>query len=248
MERTALNLTEAFQIALRDVWESPEYHCSPRRQNTKEILGYRLIITDPSQTGPVITADAERNEKIAAYTRQEIVLHGRMANTAEEMGKVAKHWKEIANPDGTVNSAYGYIIWAIQSCRNRLFSSESYTPWQWAMKTLKADKDSRQAIILLNDRSNFWDGNKDLPCTTDIHFLIRENQLHMFVDMRSNDIVWGLAYDLAFFAHVMQKAHRELRNAYPDLKLGQYTHYSHSMHIYERHYNLAQRMLFPAKA
>ena len=49
-------------------------------------------------------------------------------------------WKHLDNGDGTVNSAYGNLIF-----KERL--SDGRNQYQWALDSLIDDKDSRQAII-----------------------------------------------------------------------------------------------------
>jgi len=117
------------------------------------------------------------------------------------------------------------------------------TPWDWAITTLKLDKDSRQALMHFNTPDFLWLGNKDVVCTLSIQLFIRNEELHMFVDMRSNDVVRGLVYDAPWFASIMAKALEELRQTYPNLQLGYYTHYAHSMHVYEAQYEIAEKMI-----
>jgi thymidylate synthase len=243
MERTATTLSEGYQLVLKDVLTHPEYECAPRKQAVKEVLGYRLVITQPD-TSPIITADADRNLTIKDYTAKELQLHSQMVTSAKDMSQASSFWNNLANPDGSINSAYGFLIWGDKSCANPKFGAERLTPWEWAINTLKRDKDSRQAIILLNKNENHWVGNQDIPCTNNVHFLIRNDTLQMFVDMRSNDVVFGLTYDLVFFTHVMHKALDELKEVYPTLRLGSYSHYAHSMHIYARHYPLVAKMMY----
>jgi thymidylate synthase len=52
--------------------------------------------------------------------------------------------------------------------------------------------------------------------------------------MRSNDLTLGLAYDLPWFIGLMQDMVDDLRGAYPNLKVGTYTHTVDSLHIYDR--------------
>jgi thymidylate synthase len=61
--------------------------------------------------------------------------------------------------------------------------------------------------------------------------------------MRSNDAIWGTPTDVAFFCSLQMQIHAHLKEIYPDLELGTYTHVANSYHVYDRHYDLAQRML-----
>jgi hypothetical protein len=268
-------LNEAYQEVLKDVLHFPEYTCSPRSLKIKEILGYKFTVQQPTDS-PIITADAERNAVIADYTKAEFKLYDSLTRDAEEYGHASAFWKQIANPDGTINSAYGYLLWDRKCCGNpelehaRIqekfltpehrqqditagFKAEAfapggiknyrYTPWEWAIKTLRLDKDSRQAIMHFNTPDVLWWGNKDVTCTLIAQFMIRNDELHLFIDMRSNDVVRGLVYDCVWFASLMKKALAELQETYPNLKLGNYTHYAHSMHVYETQFEIAEKMI-----
>jgi thymidylate synthase len=61
--------------------------------------------------------------------------------------------------------------------------------------------------------------------------------------MRSNDLILGTATDIAFFCLLQQQMLKHLQVWYPNLKMGNYTHIVHSLHIYERHFDLVKRML-----
>jgi hypothetical protein len=235
----------------------------------KEILGYKFTVTCPTDGTPILTADVNRNKLIAAYTKAEFSLYNHQIQDAEEYARASSFWKELANPDGTINSAYGHLIWGRKICGNPDFEAATRglpgvaslcqedfaarmlwakemlrTPWQWAMDTLRQDKDSRQAIMHFNTPDFLWRGNKDVTCTLVAQFFIREDKLHLFIDMRSNDVVRGLVYDCVWFASLIHRAVKELLPLYPHLQVGDYVHYAHSMHIYERHFAMAEAMLY----
>lgn len=65
----------------------------------------------------------------------------------------------------------------------------------------------------------------------------------MSVYMRSNDAIWGTPTDVAFFCSLQMQIHSHLKEFYPELELGSYTHVANSYHVYDRHYDLATRML-----
>jgi thymidylate synthase len=61
----------------------------------------------------------------------------------------------------------------------------------------------------------------------------------MKVQMRSNDIFYGLTYDAPFFAFLQQTMWYWLRDTYPTLEIGAYNHCADNIHFYERHFELA---------
>ena len=74
-----------------------------------------------------------------------------MDRNAETWGKITKFWNGIANPDGTVNSAYGWLIFGDRSCGDPPMNGKPLmTPWEWALKSLTTDKETRQAYLRIS--------------------------------------------------------------------------------------------------
>ena len=242
--KTFETLHDAYLGALADVYDNPDFIAEPRGQRTREKLNYQFTIKNPT-VEPIITKDPERNAVIADYTAKEVALYDSCTNSAAAFGEASKFWLKLANPDGTVNSAYGYLIWKNKSHGNPEFeinrvmsngegSRVMRTPWEWAKESLLADKDTRQAILRFSLPEHAWKGVKDFTCTLGGIFLIRENKLHLTISMRSNDLTLGLVYDLPWFISLMYKMRDELKETYPYLEIGPYTHQVHSMHCYDR--------------
>ena len=232
---------EAYQEVLKDIFNNPDYKTAPRGLPIREKVDYSFSVLSPTSE-PIRTADDERNKVIAEYTSKEFNLYNSGTNKAAEFAAASKFWNKLANPDGTVNSAYGHLIWKYYSCTSN-FSNRAMTPWEWAKESLEADKDTRQAILRFNLPEHCWQGNKDFVCTMHGNWLIREDKLNLTIVMRSNDMVKGLIYDLPFFCSLMDKMLDELRLTYPNLQKGKYTHLAHSLHAYEKDAEIIQKML-----
>ena len=242
---SSLQTSEAYLQALREVWHKPDFFCAPRGLRIREVIDYSFTVLHPD-SNPIVTNDPERNLVIADYTQKETELYDGCSNSVEDFAKASKFWKHLANPDGTVNSAYGYLIWKNKSHGNPFYENGNYsyqdkyyeqwmrTPWEWCVESLKQDKDTRQAILRFSLPEHAWVGVKDFTCTMHGNFLIRDDKLYFTVTMRSNDLMKGLVYDLPWFVSLMDKMVEELKPIYPDLTKGSYTHLSHSMHIYEK--------------
>lgn len=255
------DIHEAYLGSLRDVFENPDCVSSPRGMECREKLDYTFRILNPIAI-PICTFDEERNKTIIDYTNKEIELYNSCSNDVEDFAKASKFWKKLANPDGTVNSAYGYLIWKNKSHGNEKFEFKNVhvgnfnntgpkdipvgnmrTPWEWAKESLLNDKDTRQAILRFSLPEHQWQGNKDQTCTMHGNFLIRDDKLHLSVVMRSNDLVLGLVYDMPWFISLMDRMIVELKEKYPNLTKGHYTHTVHSMHVYERNSEMILKML-----
>ena len=242
--KTYENISEAYLGTLAEVYYNPDVKSSPRGQPCREKLDHTFRVLRPD-VSPIITKDLKRNITIASYTAKEVALYDSCTNSAQDFGEASKFWLSLANPDGTVNSAYGYLIWANRSAGSD-FEGEGAirrTPWEWAKHSLLTDKDTRQAILRFSLPEHQWVGNKDQTCTMHGNFLIRNDQLHLSVVMRSNDLTLGLVYDLPWFCGLMDRMVEELKPTYPNLSKGHYTHTVHSLHIYERNEEMVKKML-----
>lgn len=223
---------DVYELALRDTLSNPEYTSSPRGMEIKEICNAALVIDDPYF--PLYENEVRSSQ--FKYIAGETVWYFTGRKDIEFIDKYSKFWKQLDNGDGTVNSAYGNLIF-----KEPL--SDGRNQWQWALDSLIEDRDSRQAILHFNKPSHQWKGNKDFVCTLNGVFQIRDNRLNFTVDMRSNDLILGTATDIAFFCLLQQQMLKHLQVWYPNLKMGNYTHIVHSLHIYERHFDLVKRML-----
>lgn len=255
---------DAYLGTLADVYDNPDSVSSPRGQKVRECFNYQFTILNPTMDS-IVTKDPERNKVIDSYSKKEFDLYESCDNTAEAFGKASKFWLKLANPDGTVNSAYGYLIWKLKShgsdfeteliedprfwdadpTHGKVFRSVPVrrTPWEWAKQALIADKDTRQSVLRFSLPEHFWKGNKDFTCTLHAYFQIRDNKLSLTVNMRSNDLTLGLVYDLPWFVSLIYKMRDELKDVYPDLEIGNYTHYVHNIHIYDRNEDTILKML-----
>ena len=249
------NIHEAYLGTIDEVLQNPDYVCAPRGQKILEKVDYTFSVRNPVAE-PIVTKDPERNKVIAEYTAKEVALYDSGSNKTADFAKASKFWEKITNPDGTINSAYGYLIWHNKSQGNPgyeyglpyegFFLSESpafRTPWEWAKQALLADKDTRQAVMAFALPEHRWVGNKDQVCTLHGNWLIRNNRLNLSIVMRANDLSKGLVYDLTWFVSLMDRMLEELKPTYQELRKGSYTHTAHSMHIYERDIPQMEKML-----
>lgn len=95
---------------------------------------------------------------------------------------------------------------------------------------LERDQHSRQAVVTIWDP--LYDGYGDVndtPCTTTLQFLRRNGGVEMSVYMRSNDVWWGLAYDMYQFTMLGEAVADHFCES-----LVKYTHFVGSFHLYQR--------------
>lgn len=180
---------------------------------THEILGYEIVF-HPNYKN--IIDCPVRNWKLEnAIAEFYWYMTGNL--DVEVIAPFLKNWRRFAT-NGKVNSNYGHR-WR-----------EMY---QYVIDELVADKHSRRACINMFDVDNHETFFKDTPCTLSWQFIIRDNKLHMFVNMRSNDVWYGLCNDQFNNSLFHMLVFNELKQTYPELELGKYHHFSTSMHYYE---------------
>ena len=194
----------------------------PRDLKVKESILSNFVI-NPKQ--PI--ADFPQRNFNWKYLAGEMAWYLKQDRDVDYIGNFSNFWSRITNPDtNEINSNYGSLV----------FNKEQFG---WVVDSLVADKNSRQAIMFFNQPKFQFEGNKDFVCTMYANFFIRENKLNMKVQMRSNDIFYGLTFDAPFFSFLLQSIHIKLLETYPDLQLGDYYHFTDNLHFYERHFSLA---------
>jgi len=222
---------DAYEAILTDVMLNPEYETAPRRQKIKEITNACLTF---NPTFPLYE-NGIRGSKFK-YIAAELVWYFNGDNDIEFISKFANFWKYLDNGDGKANSAYGNLLFVERT-------PSGFSQWRWALESLINDKDTRQAILHFNLPKHQYSGNLDFVCTLNGVFQIRDNHLNFTINMRSNDLILGLPTDVAFFCLLQQQMLSHLKEVYPDLKMGTYTHFINSAHVYEKHFDLVTNML-----
>lgn len=218
-----MNFSDTFTNIIQDI-ENNGQVSQPRDMKVKELTvkNYEINSNQPFADFP----DRKFNWK---YLAGELVWYLNKDRDVDYISNFSNFWKNITNPyTNEINSNYGSL----------LFGDQLY----WALQSLRMDKNSRQAIAFLNQPKFQFISNKDFVCTMYLNFWIRDNKLHMKVQMRSNDIFYGLTFDAPFFAVVHQHMLLWLKENYSDLELGTYHHCVDNIHFYERHFELAENI------
>ena len=242
---TYKTFTEAYMAILKDVLENPDYEIKGDKtryndDDTIEKIDYSFKILEPT-IGVPETKSEKRNKIMEIYAKKEVELFDK--GNIESMGEISKIWDIIKNPDGTINANYGYMVYHILDAGNDKFSKNKVSQWEWALTRLKEEQHTCQAILFFSRPKDQWSGNKDIPCTVFIQFIIRDNKLHLIGYMRSNDLVYGTPYNINYFTIFLHRMHAQLLPYYPNLKIGSYTHHATSLHIYKRNIDKVNEML-----
>lgn len=119
------------------------------------------------------------------------------------------------------------------------------------IERLRWDSSDRRAVLQIWNAYVNFDGfpddlnadTKDPPCNNLVYFKLRQNELHMTVICRSNDIHWGLyAVNLPTFGLLQEYIAARLH-----VLIGSQTHLSNSLHVYtdnEASKAITDRMLY----
>lgn len=96
---------------------------------------------------------------------------------------------------------------------------------------LQEDPDSRRAVLTMWDPKHDLCANNassDIPCNTHVYFKIRDGKLHMTVNNRSNDMIWG--------AYGANAVHMSMLHEYVagnlGIEVGMLIQQSDSFHVY----------------
>ena len=199
---------------------------SPRGQKTLEIENYQF------EGSPLWKLPSFKERKLSVkYIAGEFKWYLSADRNNTSIEDYAILWKTIKNQKKPYwNSNYGYYI----------FKEGQF---EYCVNQLKYDKDSRQAVIVINRPDVMMSDTKDKICTSIITFRIRDNRLNMSVHMRSNDFIFGTQIDYFQFATIQEMLYIMLKETYPDLQLGNYCHKADSFHIYERHFSLLDKIV-----
>ena len=219
------NFSQAYVDLCRMIRDESEFVSAPRGMKIKEKLGVQFRIKNPRDRLPYIEA---RNFSLS-YFIAETLWYMSGSNSTEWISRYASFWKDISDDGKTANSAYGARIFKLHP----RIADGGLNQWNYVKGELKRDPDSRRAVIHIRTPDDSLHAVKDVPCTLALQFFIRNNRLHLHVNMRSSDIILGIAYDVPAFTTMQEILANEL-----EVELGEYVHTSNSLHCYERDFEM----------
>jgi len=208
------------------------------RQIFKEKLFREEFVTDKSGVKTIewVGASFMANEETIFgpvnwdYVDKEIQWYNSCSlNVNDIPGNTPEIWKQVADPDGFINSNYGWCV----------YHPDNGYQYQAAKDELLKNRDSRRAIMIYTRPTMHFDynfnGRSDFMCTNAQQYVIRDNKLHVIVQMRSNDVVFGYRNDRAWADHVLSKLANDL-----EIDKGNIYWQVGSLHVYERHFDLVK--------
>ena len=128
----------------------------------------------------------------------------------------------------TFHGAYGYRLrhWPDTEMSVR---GETTDQIDQVINLLRDKPDTRQAVLSIwNPHLDLGATTKDTPCNDMIMLQVRDGYLHMTVNNRSNDVIWG-----AYGANAVQFSMlQEFIAVMVGVEVGYYTQQSNSYHVY----------------
>jgi thymidylate synthase len=229
MNITGGNFAELYLNVLNRVYTDFENMPSPRGMEIRELTNVLITLTNPREN---LFKSVEARPYPVKYLAGELYWYFSGRRDLKFIKQYSGFWSKISDDGVTNNSAYGYLLW-----------NEFPNEWQWAYNSLMNDKDTRQAVIHFNKPHHMVIGTKDFPCTLVGVFQIRNHTLDLTIDMRSQDVVKGLTFDLPFFSLLLQQMRLHLLERYPLLRLGKLMIFVHSLHLYQSDCALVRKLL-----
>lgn len=223
------NAQQGMLEALSEVMQSGKT-ITVRGQETKEIQTFIMKIYRPDQS--VICIPHRNNNIFAAIAETLWVLSGR--NDIEFLSKYLPRAADFSDDGLTWRAGYGTRL------RKFAGAEPDIDQIRENIDLLNEDNTTRRAVMSIFDPvEDFVRGTKDTPCTNWIHNMIRNDKLHSTVAVRSNDIIWGMSGINLFEWSVMMR----LLASCTDTKVGELCYLADSCHIYDRHYDRAQKIV-----
>lgn len=238
------SLQDIHQVLMHTLYDDFDYESAPRGKPIRELMAASFTLMDPRNR--IITSPA-RNVNYG-FAVGELCWYVRGDSDLETMLYYNRRMSQFSDDGKTINSAYGARIFnpIYGVCPPGKFIDH---PGQLdlVIEELKNDPDSRRAVMHINQPRDLGRavgaGSKDVPCTMSLQLFIRDRKLHMHVLMRSNDVVWGLPYDVFSFTCLQEAFLYQLQEVgVPVDDLGSYHHTAGSLHIYDTHFAMAEEV------
>lgn len=193
---------------------------APRGITTIEMINSHMIIEQPRMR---IVTSKTRKQNVGIGIAEFIAII-REIDDVPFFSKVSKSFAKFSSNGKVIDGAYGGRM-------NHGDSAKSNSVRQ-VIKLLGKDPASRQAVIPIFQKKDLSPKSNATPCTMTLQFMIRDEKLICITNMRSNDVEWGVTYDVFMFTMLQEFIANQL-----GIEVGQYYHNAGSIHIYDYHFD-----------
>lgn len=183
-----------------------------------ELINANLVLKDPTRN----TMCECKRKMSMRYAIGELLWYNSRNDSSAAIRPFSTYWDKIADFGNKVNSNYG----------EKIHDYYDFDQWIYVKQLLTQYPNSRQAVMHIKPPiDTFTYASKDVPCTLTLQFLLRNNELDLIVNMRSNDVWLGLPYDVFNFTCMQMQMAMELH-----VGIGVYYHNAGSLHLYHKDY------------
>jgi thymidylate synthase len=197
-------------------------------QNTKELIGVNFIISKPSLKKKEMLEFLFKDEadNIEKYCEQELLdrVNREGLNPGNSYKIRLDLWQSLMSKKDGEKFDYTYSE-RINYC-NQLDN---------VIAALKDDIHSRRAMIMIFKPEDTQESSgfaTRIPCSIDYQFIIRNNKLMVLYHIRSNDYFKHFAIDIWLANAIQEYIVEQLKDTYPNLKVGSLNYYCGSFHAY----------------
>ena len=216
--------------ALKEKYQNSDFVIDKGGQKLVEIIGSSFIADEP------IIFGTENKD----YIQRELEWYRSMSLYVKDIpGKTPRIWEQVASSEGKINSNYGWCI----------FHGDNYNQYNHVLKQLVNFETSRRAIMIytrpsIQDDYN-KDGMSDFICTNSCQYVIRNNHVDAIVNMRSNDFIFGFFNDFYWHCEVYDCFINDFNNSIyvEKVNIGKIIWMANSLHVYDRHFEMIEKML-----
>lgn len=208
-----------------------------------------ILIQNPGEFEQFDVLLPERSKKMNDYMHKEQILFDNGIIDADQMSSISKLWGLIRNPDKkTINANYGYMVYYLKDAGNLNQSNMPLlSQFEWCKQCLIKNPETLQAVMHFHRPKDQFKENLDQPCTMFTQFTVENGYLNFHSFMRSNDIIYGTPYNIAYFK-LLQKRMLLFLNAQKCspkeyLKFGYLHHNVTSLHLYEDKISIAKQIV-----
>ncbi|MGW4637894.1 thymidylate synthase [Sphaerisporangium sp. NPDC004334] len=219
------NVTDALVGVLDDI-NARGRTVAARGSEQREILSALVTIDRPRER--VLTIPHRNNNVFAQIAETLWVLAGR--NDLDFLSRYLPRAAEFSDDGKTWRAAYGPRLRAWDEKVDQLAQVHA---------RLAEDAHTKRAVATIFDPALDYVDTLDVPCNNWLHFIQRDSTLHLNVAVRANDAIWGFSGINTFEWSVLH----EIMASSLGWAVGRMSWFVGTMHIYERHYDTANRIM-----
>jgi len=240
-------INNAYIKLVKRIYEKPDYFeevvsdgkgPNINKRSRYHLRNVHLLIEEPEKFNGYKVKCPERSKKMNNYIKRETALFDVGETSAAIMGTASSMWRAIKNPDGTINANYGYMVYYLRD------TPASFSQWEWCQNRLTKNIHSLQAYMHFNRPKDQFINNLDQPCTVFTQFTVEHNHLNFHSYMRSNDIIYGMPYNIAYFQLLQQRMLAYLNGRGHNLKTGYIHHNTTLLHLYIDKMDIARSIIY----